>query len=120
MGRSVKKGPFTDTHLEAKLAVLAATNEKREWSILLIGSVPLGNRICSGLRATRLPRGMCKRHATLAAVVWYRFHKRSRRPTPRPRREWLLLIDTTCAGAPVSSVSIRHNSHRFGCRPPRR
>ena len=35
MGRSVKKGPFTDTHLEAKLAVLAATNEKkvvRTWS----------------------------------------------------------------------------------------
>ena len=29
MGRSVKKGPFTDTHLEAKLAVLAATNEKK-------------------------------------------------------------------------------------------
>ena len=35
MGRSVKKGPFTDTHLEAKLAVLAASNEKkvvRTWS----------------------------------------------------------------------------------------
>jgi len=35
MGRSVKKGPFTDTHLEAKVAVLAATNEKkvvRTWS----------------------------------------------------------------------------------------
>jgi len=35
MGRSVKKGPFTDTHLEAKLAVLVATNEKkvvRTWS----------------------------------------------------------------------------------------
>ena len=35
MGRSVKKGPFTDKHLEAKLAVLAATNEKkvvRTWS----------------------------------------------------------------------------------------
>src|SRR5205085_9300956 len=35
MGRSVKKGPFTDTHLEAKLAALAATNEKkviRTWS----------------------------------------------------------------------------------------
>jgi small subunit ribosomal protein S19 len=35
MGRSVKKGPFTDTHLEVKLAVLAATNEKkvvRTWS----------------------------------------------------------------------------------------
>src|SRR6202007_466107 len=29
MGRSVKKGPFTDTHLEAKLAVLAATHEKK-------------------------------------------------------------------------------------------
>ena len=29
MGRSVKKGPFTDTHLEAKVAVLAATSEKR-------------------------------------------------------------------------------------------
>ena len=35
MGRSVKKGPFTDTHLEAKLAVLSAANEKkvvRTWS----------------------------------------------------------------------------------------
>ena len=35
MGRSVKKGPFTDTHLEAKLAVLTASNEKkvvRTWS----------------------------------------------------------------------------------------
>ena len=35
MGRSVKKGPFTDTHLEVKLAVLAASNEKkvvRTWS----------------------------------------------------------------------------------------
>src|SRR5208282_6008842 len=35
MGRSVKKGPFTDTHLEAKLAVLNAANEKkvvRTWS----------------------------------------------------------------------------------------
>ena len=35
MGRSVKKGPFTDSHLEAKLAVLATTNEKkvvRTWS----------------------------------------------------------------------------------------
>jgi small subunit ribosomal protein S19 len=35
MGRSVKKGPFTDTHLEAKLAVLNTTNEKkvvRTWS----------------------------------------------------------------------------------------
>jgi small subunit ribosomal protein S19 len=35
MGRSVKKGPFTDGHLEAKIAVLAASNEKkvlRTWS----------------------------------------------------------------------------------------
>ena len=35
MGRSVKKGPFTDTHLEAKVAVLNAANEKkvvRTWS----------------------------------------------------------------------------------------
>ena len=35
MGRSVKKGPFTDTHLEVKMAVLAAANEKkvvRTWS----------------------------------------------------------------------------------------
>ena len=35
MGRSVKKGPFTDTHLEAKLTVLTQTNEKkvlRTWS----------------------------------------------------------------------------------------
>src|ERR1044072_9531900 len=35
MGRSVKKGPFTDTHLEAKVAVLTAPNEKkvvRTWS----------------------------------------------------------------------------------------
>ena len=35
MGRSVKKGPFTDTHLETKMAVLTATNEKkvvRTWS----------------------------------------------------------------------------------------
>jgi small subunit ribosomal protein S19 len=35
MGRSVKKGPFTDTHLEAKMAVLTAANEKkvvRTWS----------------------------------------------------------------------------------------
>ena len=35
MGRSVKKGPFTDTHLEAKVAVLTAANEKkvvRTWS----------------------------------------------------------------------------------------
>ena len=35
MGRSVKKGPFTDTHLEAKVAVLSASNEKkvvRTWS----------------------------------------------------------------------------------------
>src|SRR2546421_9448375 len=29
MGRSVKKGPFTDTHLEVKLAVLTAANEKK-------------------------------------------------------------------------------------------
>ena len=35
MGRSVKKGPFTDTHLEDKIAVLVATSEKkvvRTWS----------------------------------------------------------------------------------------
>ena len=35
MGRSVKKGPFTDTHLEIKMAALAAANEKkviRTWS----------------------------------------------------------------------------------------
>ena len=35
MGRSVAKGPFIDTHLEAKMAVLAAANEKkvvRTWS----------------------------------------------------------------------------------------
>ena len=35
MGRSVKKGPFTDTHLEAKVAVLVAANDKkvvRTWS----------------------------------------------------------------------------------------
>ena len=35
MGRSVKKGPFTDTHLEAKLMVLNAASEKkvvRTWS----------------------------------------------------------------------------------------
>ena len=35
MGRSVKKGPFTDTHLEVKIAVLVAANEKkvvRTWS----------------------------------------------------------------------------------------
>ena len=35
MGRSVKKGPFTDTHLETKVAVLNAANEKkvvRTWS----------------------------------------------------------------------------------------
>ena len=35
MGRSVKKGPFTDTHLETKIAVLSAANEKkvvRTWS----------------------------------------------------------------------------------------
>ena len=35
MGRSVKKGPFTDTHLEARLALAAANNDKkviRTWS----------------------------------------------------------------------------------------
>ena len=35
MGRSVKKGPFTDTHLEAKSRCSVATNEKkvvRTWS----------------------------------------------------------------------------------------
>src|ERR1039458_3795289 len=35
MGRSVSKGPFIDTHLETKMAVLAAANEKkvvRTWS----------------------------------------------------------------------------------------
>ena len=35
MGRSVKKGPFTDTHLEAKLMVLNTASEKkvvRTWS----------------------------------------------------------------------------------------
>src|SRR5213592_3412123 len=35
MGRSVHKGPFTDTHLETKLAVMTAANEKkvvRTWS----------------------------------------------------------------------------------------
>jgi small subunit ribosomal protein S19 len=35
MGRSVKKGPFTDGHLEKKLAEMAAKNEKkvlRTWS----------------------------------------------------------------------------------------
>ena len=35
MGRSVKKGPFTDEHLEKKIAALAAANEKkviRTWS----------------------------------------------------------------------------------------
>ena len=35
MGRSVKKGPFTDDHLEKKLDVLNAANEKkviRTWS----------------------------------------------------------------------------------------
>ena len=35
MGRSVKKGPFTDGHLEKKLDALNATNEKkviRTWS----------------------------------------------------------------------------------------
>lgn len=35
MGRSVKKGPFTDDHLEKKMAVLNAANDKkviRTWS----------------------------------------------------------------------------------------
>src|ERR1051325_2171255 len=35
MGRSVQKGPFTDTHLESKLTALTAANEKkvvRTWS----------------------------------------------------------------------------------------
>ena len=35
MGRSVKKGPFVDSHLEVKVAVLVAANEKkvlRTWS----------------------------------------------------------------------------------------
>ena len=35
MGRSVKKGPFTDNHLEVKMAALTAANEKkvvRTWS----------------------------------------------------------------------------------------
>ena len=35
MGRSVKKGPFTDTHLELKLAAASAANDKkviRTWS----------------------------------------------------------------------------------------
>ena len=35
MGRSVKKGPFTDTHLEKKMDTLRAANEKkvvRTWS----------------------------------------------------------------------------------------
>jgi small subunit ribosomal protein S19 len=35
MGRSVKKGPFTDNHLEKKLDALNAANEKkvvRTWS----------------------------------------------------------------------------------------
>ena len=35
MGRSVKKGPFTDGHLEKKLEALNTTNEKkviRTWS----------------------------------------------------------------------------------------
>ncbi len=35
MGRSVKKGPFTDKHLEVKVQVLNAKNEKkviRTWS----------------------------------------------------------------------------------------
>ena len=34
------------------------------------------------------------------------------------RREWLLLIHTTCAGAAVSTVSNRHNWRRFACLPP--
>jgi small subunit ribosomal protein S19 len=29
MGRSVSKGPFTDTHLEVKMAALSAAKEKR-------------------------------------------------------------------------------------------
>ena len=29
MGRSIKKGPFTDSHLEVKLGVLSEKNEKR-------------------------------------------------------------------------------------------
>ena len=33
MGRSVKKGPFTDTHLEAKLA---GTQTPRGWGLFLI------------------------------------------------------------------------------------
>ena len=35
MGRSVKKGPFTDSHLENKMTALTAANEKkvvRTWS----------------------------------------------------------------------------------------
>ena len=35
MGRSVKKGPFTDTHLEKKMDALNTSNEKkvvRTWS----------------------------------------------------------------------------------------
>ena len=35
MGRSVKKGPFVDTHLEKKMETLSAANEKkvvRTWS----------------------------------------------------------------------------------------
>ena len=35
MGRSVSKGPFTDTHLEIKVAILTASREKkvvRTWS----------------------------------------------------------------------------------------
>jgi len=35
MGRSVKKGPFTDNHLEKKLATMVANNDKkvvRTWS----------------------------------------------------------------------------------------
>ncbi len=35
MGRSIRKGPFTDGHLEKRMAVLTAANEKkvvRTWS----------------------------------------------------------------------------------------
>ncbi|MBM3773793.1 MAG: 30S ribosomal protein S19 [Acidobacteria bacterium] len=35
MGRSIKKGPFTDRHLEVKVEALAVSNEKkviRTWS----------------------------------------------------------------------------------------
>ena len=51
MGRSVKKGPFTDTHLEAKLAVLSAANEKKvvrhvlaEGDVISIGETSLQYR----------------------------------------------------------------------------